>query len=83
MHEATEQLRQLELTVLFDGSDKGNIKRILWNKLSNFHDVSWLYQTNSVLNKTGGDAFSIGATRTYNIGRRGTETVTELSLIHI
>ena len=66
-------MREFELTLPLNATANSNIRDILWNKLSNFHDVSWLFGTNAVLNKTGGDPLSVGATRTYQTG--GTETV--------
>ena len=56
------------------------IADIIWERLSNFHDISWLFDTNKVLDKTGGNELSVGATRTYIKGGRftgGTETVVE------
>ena len=51
------------------------IADIIWEKLSNFHDVSWLFGSNTVLEKTDGNELSVGASRTYKTG--GTETVLE------
>ena len=58
------------------------IADIIWERLSNFHDISWLFDTNTVLEKTEGYELSVGATRTYikdpSKGMNGgTETVLE------
>ena len=51
------------------------IADIIWEKLSNFHDVTWLFGKNTVLKSTDGNELSVGASRTYLTG--GTETVLE------
>ena len=58
------------------------IADMIWERLSNFHDISWLFDTNKVLEKTEGNELSVGATRTYikepSKGLNGgTETVVE------
>ena len=58
------------------------IADIIWERLSNFHDISWLFDTNKVLANTEGYELSVGATRTYIIDpskrlNGGTETVLE------
>ena len=49
------------------------IAQVVWERLSNFHDVAWLFDTNNCLSKTEGNPLSVGASRTYMTG--GTETV--------
>ena len=66
-------LPTIELSVPIVGSTDSYIKKKLWERLSNFHDVSWLFNSTSIITETGGDAYSEGATRTYNTG--GTEKV--------
>jgi len=58
------------------------IADIIWERLSNFHDISWLFDTNKVLANKEGYELSVGATRTYikdpsKDMNGGTETVLE------
>ena len=52
------------------------IAEIIWEKISNFHDVSWLFGSNTVLEKTDGNELNVGASRTYKV-TGATETVIE------
>jgi hypothetical protein len=74
-------LNEVELSVPIVGT---NINDILWRKISNFHDISWLFNNTCVLEEIwpSGGPFREGATRTYrkveSISPGGKETVLKL-----
>ena len=51
-----------------------DLKGIIWKRLSNFHDISWMKPTPTII-ATEGDPFSVGATRILSSGH--IETVIE------
>eukprot|EP00510_Aplanochytrium_minuta_P008234 CAMPEP_0184046532 /NCGR_PEP_ID=MMETSP0956-20121227/1620_1 /TAXON_ID=627963 /ORGANISM="Aplanochytrium sp, Strain PBS07" /LENGTH=656 /DNA_ID=CAMNT_0026338149 /DNA_START=1 /DNA_END=1971 /DNA_ORIENTATION=+ len=64
----------VNVTTAFEASER-DIGDVLWRKLSNFHDLSWLFNKNKVFQEITGDGFTVGATRTYPTG--GTEELVE------
>ena len=70
---AVSSINEVELSIPIVSTNNTHINDIIWKKISNFHDVSWLFRSTSMLKETQGDAFGVGATRTYVSG--GKETV--------
>ena len=70
-------VESVSLSVPITGTSDGHIKDAIWKRLSNFHDISWLYNSTSSIKEKRGDPYGVGATRTFNFGFEGTETVIE------
>jgi len=74
MSKIPKQSNLVTVTIPFEASER-DIGDVLWRRLSNFHDLSWLFNEDEVFETTTGDGFTVGATRKYPTG--GTEEMIE------